>query len=463
MSPTKFSPIGSGPEWERAAAQALGQFRQRRVLLVIAWVMVAMSLGWAVYCLNIGNRQILYFNIPAVGAGLIALALIHRQKLATASLWTLPLLILILLAQALLIDIPQNGISRTVHLYLVPLMLLTRITLRDQKTWVQNSVMGLCALLFALLASNPIVEPGNFQLPDSVRSMGVWVNSFVASGVTLLAIGLLLDEASPTTALEKALRYAVDKQQFKLLYQPQVDRQGQVVGAEALVRWEHPALGLVSPAEFIPLAERTGLIIPLGQWVLSQACRQLLALTRQPELSHLDISVNVSFFQMLEDNYVPSVLRTLSSTGASAIRLRLELTESMGSADLSALADRMAELRSQGVRISLDDFGTGYSTMASLKHLPLDELKIDQSFVRDFAPEQDNNYILRAIISLGHQLKLDLVAEGVETQEQWQFLRNQGCQRFQGYLFAPALEATALEAFVLGQRAISVSERPTAA
>jgi diguanylate cyclase (GGDEF)-like protein/PAS domain S-box-containing protein len=232
--------------------------------------------------------------------------------------------------------------------------------------------------------------------------------------------------------LEQDLRAALGLGQFELWVQAQFEGGGKMSGAEALVRWRHPVRGLVSPAEFIPIAEETGLIVPLGAWVLRSACEAIRAL--QGAGRSLRISVNVSARQFLEHDFIAQVREILEQSGADPSRLTLELTESVLIDSFDVVAGRMRELHALGIRFSLDDFGTGYSSLAYLKRLPLSELKIDRSFVRDVPADPEDAALVEGIIAVAHLLHLDVVAEGVETPEQQQFLRAAGCGSFQGFL-----------------------------
>jgi EAL domain-containing protein (putative c-di-GMP-specific phosphodiesterase class I) len=207
------------------------------------------------------------------------------------------------------------------------------------------------------------------------------------------------------------------------------------VGAEVLVRWQHPRLGLVPPGKFISLAEESGLILPLGDLVLNAACRQLAIWARRKETAHITLAVNISARQFQQPEFVGKVLAALETAGISAQNLKLELTESMLVDNIEDVIAKMIELKSHGLRFSLDDFGTGYSSLSYLKRLPLDELKIDLAFVRSMH-EPGGGAIVQAIISLGKAMNLEVVAEGVETEEQRVFLAGLGCHSYQGYLFS---------------------------
>ncbi len=251
---------------------------------------------------------------------------------------------------------------------------------------------------------------------------------------------------SARATMEADLRQAVREGQFLLHYQAQVDGSGRLIAAEALVRWQHPARGLVSPAEFIPLAEETGLILPLGEWVMRSACQQLVAWAAQPGRRDLSVSVNVSARQFRHPDFVAQVLEILGETGADPARLRLELTESLLLHDVEEVIARMSALQARGVEFSLDDFGTGYSSLSYLKRLPFSQLKIDQSFVRDVLTDPNDAAIARTIVALAHSMGLAVMAEGVETEEQREFLARQGCHAYQGYLFGRPGPADALRA-----------------
>lgn len=253
-------------------------------------------------------------------------------------------------------------------------------------------------------------------------------------------------EVSANASMEADLREAITQQQFLLYYQPQVVGTGRITGVEVLLRWQHPERGMVSPAEFIPLAEKCGLILPIGQWVLQAACTQLAAWATQPALAHLSMAVNVSARQFKQADFVDSVLATLAQTRAPAKLLKLELTESMLVDDVEAIIDKMGALKARGVSFSLDDFGTGYSSLSYLKRLPLDQLKIDQGFVKNIVSDPNDAAIAKMVVVLAESMGLSVIAEGVELQAQADFLAHQGCHAYQGYLFSRPLPLDALEA-----------------
>ncbi|HVR48548.1 MAG TPA: EAL domain-containing protein [Pseudorhodoferax sp.] len=254
-------------------------------------------------------------------------------------------------------------------------------------------------------------------------------------------------------ALEGDLRQAFVQREFFLQYQPQVDGTSRITGVAALVRWRHALRGLVSPAEFIPLAEETGMILLLGHRVLEIACTQLASWRLQPPLADLTMAVNVSARQFRHTDFVRQVRSVLEQTGADPQRLKLELTESVLVDDMQAIVSKMGALKDLGVRFALDDFGTGYSSLTYLKKLPLDQLKIDQSFVRDVLTDANDSAIARTVIRLAQSLGLNVIAEGVETAAQRDFLAGEGCQAFQGFFFSRPLPADGLDRLLRTQTA----------
>jgi diguanylate cyclase (GGDEF)-like protein/PAS domain S-box-containing protein len=254
-------------------------------------------------------------------------------------------------------------------------------------------------------------------------------------------------EFQSRATLEGDLRLALKEHQFMLHYQAQMVDEDHLTGAEVLLRWMHPVRGMVFPAEFIPLAEETKLILPLGNWVLKTACLQLTIWATQPEMEHLTLSVNISAQQIRQPDFVEQVLAVLDETCANPLRLKLELTESLLVNNVQDIIEKMLALKAKGVGFSLDDFGTGYSSLNYLKRLPLDQLKIDQSFVRDILIDPNDAAIAKTVVALADILDLWVIAEGVETSAQRDFLSYLGCHAYQGYFFSKPLPIDDFVAF----------------
>jgi diguanylate cyclase (GGDEF)-like protein len=253
---------------------------------------------------------------------------------------------------------------------------------------------------------------------------------------------------SSRAALERDLRNALEQGQFLLYYQSQVYHNGEIIGAEVLLRWRHPERGLVSPLDFIPLAEDTGLILPIGQWVLDTACQQLKLWENHAGARHLQLAVNVSARQFHQTDFVKQVQQTIARHGINPVLLKLELTESLVLDNVDDTIAKMNRLKAIGVRFSMDDFGTGFSSLAYLTRLPLDQLKIDQSFVRNMGVKPRDAVIVQTIIGMANNLGMEVIAEGVETEEQRAFLERHGCSTCQGYLFSKPVPIEQFEALL---------------
>ncbi len=253
---------------------------------------------------------------------------------------------------------------------------------------------------------------------------------------------------SDRLVLESNMRHALKRQEFFLEYQPQIDlKTKKVFGMEALIRWNHPTMGMISPAQFIPLAEDTGLIVSIGEWVIRTACEQLKVF-QNAGLQNLTVAVNLSSRQFKESNLVPSIANILQDTGLAGEYLELELTESILMSNSQEIISTLCELKNMGLKLAIDDFGTGYSSLSYLKRFPMDKLKIDRSFVKDISTGSDDSAIVRAIINLGHSLNLRVIAEGVETREQLDFLSEHDCNEMQGYYYSKPLSVEEFRSFV---------------
>jgi diguanylate cyclase (GGDEF)-like protein/PAS domain S-box-containing protein len=251
------------------------------------------------------------------------------------------------------------------------------------------------------------------------------------------------------TATERSLRHAMERGQLRIYYQIQIDSSHHAIGAEALLRWEHPERGLVAPTQFIGLAEETGLIVPIGMWVLQTACAQIKKWSANPLMRALQLAVNVSARQFRQPDFVEQIQQILAATAINPASLKIELTESLVLDNVSETIIKMQALKALGIHFSMDDFGTGYSSLSYLKLLPLDQLKIDQSFVRDIINDPNDAAIVQAIITMGRAFGLNVIAEGVETEAQHVFLDQQGCHAFQGYLFGKPVPLEEFEKLVL--------------
>ncbi len=257
------------------------------------------------------------------------------------------------------------------------------------------------------------------------------------------------EKATARVMLEKDLRLGLTQKELLVYYQPQINDQGTLVGAEALLRWKHPQKGFISPLEFIPIAEETGLIMDIGEFVLRDACNKIIQWQALGTLFH--IAVNVSPVQFNKLNFVETVTKTLAETHADPTKLTLELTEGILVDNVNVVIEKMQELKKMGVNFSIDDFGTGYSSLTYLKRFPLDQLKIDKSFIDDINVDINGQVIIETIIAMADRLGFNLIAEGVETVEQLSYLKENGCFNYQGYYFSPPIDAKIFEDKYLNQ------------
>jgi EAL domain-containing protein (putative c-di-GMP-specific phosphodiesterase class I) len=251
-------------------------------------------------------------------------------------------------------------------------------------------------------------------------------------------------------AIEEGLRHALEQHEFVLHYQPKLNLEtGAITGAEALIRWQHPDRGLVSPAQFIPIAEDSGLIVPISQWVLREACRQAMT-WRDADLPPLSMAVNISALEFRDKGFLEGIRAVLHETQLEPRYLELEITEGILMHDVESTVSVFQTLKDMGVRLAIDDFGTGYSSLSYLRRFPVDALKIDQSFVRDIGTDVNAAALVSTIISMGRSLKLRVIAEGVETQEQLDFLQTHQCEEGQGFYFSRAVAADAFATLLAG-------------
>jgi EAL domain-containing protein (putative c-di-GMP-specific phosphodiesterase class I) len=429
----------------------LGAKHLRRVELMLmlgSSIVIAAASCWAVFFALRGQWAIVPLELGVMGTGVAGMVLTRRQKINAAALVLLLPLFVAISGVALVLDIPTAHVPRASHHLLLALGACAYLLLRGSRRWLRHGVtLAFFAAFFVLDVTSTGLTTA-YNLPDDIRITSTWGADLVTVLTLYMALHVMQADVAARNALETDLRNALIEGQFLLYYQPQMDSGGQVIGAEALVRWKHPRHGMVSPGEFIPVAEQTGLILPLGDWVLKQACMQLAAWAQSPQSASIKLAVNVSAQQFRQPDFVALVLNIVERCGVDPSRLKLELTESMLVNDIEDLIAKMTALKERGVGCSLDDFGTGFSSLSYLKRMPLSQLKIDQTFVRDLLTNPNDAAIASTVVNLGQNLGLDVIAEGVETEGQRQFLESIGCHHFQGYLFSKPLPVADFDAYL---------------
>ena len=423
--------------------------RVRRMLVHGSATAAGLSLAWGIYFGLHANWLTVALDVCAMALSALDIVLVRRGQLRAASHLFVVVLFALLVVSALMIDIPTLQVPRTMHLFLLPLAACACLLMRNEPSVLRHGIPVLCLAAFVILAGTGLRVPNAFALPDSIRSVGMWVDIVFAMITLYGCVLVILAEVAERNGIELELRNALIRGELLLNYQPQVDESGRVTGAEALIRWRHPARGLVPPNDFIPLAESTGLMIPIGDWVLRSACVQLARWQSQSTTAGMTLAVNVSASQFAEAGFVQRVLDIVRETGVPIGQLKLELTESMLADDIDEVVRKMAELKSHGVLLSLDDFGTGFSSLNYLRQLPLDQLKIDQSFVRNILRSSKDASIAKTVVTLGRTLGLEVIAEGVETSEHRRTLAEMGCSNYQGFFFARPLASGDFDAFVI--------------
>jgi diguanylate cyclase len=427
------------------------QRRVRQMLWVGSGLMIVVGFGWSFFFALHSNWVIVAVELGMATLGVVVAWLNWHRKAQAAFFVMLVVVFSSICAFGLVFDIPDAVVPRSTHHFILVLALASMLVLRDASAWLRHGTVGFLLLSYVGMASTTWGISTTYLIPHDIRITGTWINTGLAIVGLYALVHIMVTEVAESSRLELDLRRALTRQEFELAYQAQVTSSGEVIGAEVLLRWNHPKLGRVPPGEFIDLAEQTGLILPMGSWVMRTACSQLVRWEDQADMSDLTLAVNVSARQFRQHDFVAQVQAVLEETGAKPRLLKLELTESMLAEDVDDIVAKMHGLHALGVGCALDDFGTGYSSLAYLKRMPLDQLKIDQAFVRDVLSDAHDATIAKTIIHLGQSLDFQVIAEGVETEGQRDFLLENGCRLFQGYLFSKPLPQEEFALFVRRQ------------
>ena len=442
---------------EKISADEMHLRRVRRLQVAGAVMTVIVSLVWGSFFAMRGDWLIVSLDMVTIAVSIASIVLVQRERRRLAAFLYIAVVYLTLCFTSAMIDIPTHDVPRSMHLFLLPIAACSVLLLRQERGWLRHGIPLVCLATFTLFDCTNAHVDSPFALPDAIRSVGIWVDQAMALLALYGGVLIIVADVRARNEAEAELRNALLRGELLLHYQPQVGEHGNVTGAEALVRWRHPSRGLVPPNDFIPLAESTGLMIPLGDWVLRAGCLQLARWQANASMRGLSLAINVSASQFAETGFVARVLAVVHETGAPTSLLKLELTESVLADDLDDVVRKMNELKQHGVRFSLDDFGTGFSSLSYLRQLPLDQLKIDQSFVRNILRSTEDASIARTVVELGHGLHLDVIAEGVETEAHRAFLAGIGCSHYQGYFFARPLASPDFDAFVAARAGASAN------
>ena len=425
----------------------------RRALLLGSAVLGGISVFWGIYFALHQNWPICCLNLFSILVSAITARLTYLGRIKVAAILLFSSVYTVLCLFCLFLDVPSAEAPRSNQNYFLVIALFASLAFKGESPWLRHGMVTAGLIAFVCFASSNWGITSPYMLGNDVRIPGTWFHNIIITAVLYAMVWVMQANLAERNALESDLRKALLANQLILYYQPQAGDDGRIVGAEALLRWRHPVKGMVSPADFIPLAEETGLILPIGHWVLGMACAQLMAWSKHPSTAHLSIAVNVSALQFKQPDYVSQVVSVIERSGINPALLKLELTESMLVNDVNDIISKMHALKAKGVGLSLDDFGTGYSSLSYLKKLPLDQLKIDQSFVRDMLTDANDVAIVQTLVALGQAMHLHVIAEGVETEQHRQFLEDMGCLSYQGYLLSKPVPITEFDALLAAHQA----------
>lgn len=418
-----------------------------RMVVAYQWGALAFAgagVAWAVVFSLMGWWWVVALDFAIVASGLVTFFLIRRGHFNFGLLAAQAALMMIAIVMALVMDVPTAEHPRVSHLYLLVIAALGYLNYQREKSAAQLALIGICLAAFVVFASAPLANPFMVTMPDTLRTGGTWANAFGATAMLAACIHAMHAEFARKDRFSRELTTALWNDEFRLVFQPQVDTAQATIGAEALLRWYSPGRGEVSPGEFIPQAEKLGLMPAIGGWVFEQGCETLASWAKNPGLRHLSLSINVSANQLVHEDFETFVRDTLEKSGADPKRLTLEITESMLLTDMEPIVQKLVRLRELGITFALDDFGTGYSSLAYLRRLPVQQIKIDRSFVQDAVSALRGAQLVKNVIHIGRDLGMEVLAEGVETMAQHALLSAAGCEYFQGYLYG---RPTSLDAF----------------
>lgn len=417
--------------------------RVKASLLGSGMIAILLGAGWGMAFTQFDRPILAAMHGALIGFGMLLVWMAHRGRLTVAAVLAAHILPLFVAFSCLFDNVPA-GMQRATHLHFLAVALGGYFVFRRNGAYLKYGVPALCLTGFVIFSNTSIAfhDPA-LVIPAWAAEVGIWTNTLTALAALVFIALIMNADLSARRMMDIEMRKAIARADFQLHYQPQINEAGKVVGAEALIRWEHARMGIVPPGKFIPFAEETGLIVPIGNWVLRAACAQLAQWEARPETCHLTMAVNVSASQFRQPDFVQTVSEIVRISGVTPSKLKMELTESMFVENLGTTIAKMDALKAIGVVWSLDDFGTGYSSLSVLNSFPLGQIKIDQSFVRGMLSDASNMVVTEAIIDLAGKLNLQVVAEGVETAEQFHRLRESGCRFYQGYLFSPPLDVDA--------------------
>ncbi len=443
----------NGESWVTLKFRDGNRSRKMRSTLTLAGVScTTLGVLWTMCYLYYGRPELAFAFVGLTAVGLLALGRRHQCDEASLSLVAHGIFVVVLVIS--IIDAPIGTVPRSVHTYF--------LTLAAGALFVFERSRSYRALVFPMACLAAFVAFGSGELdwlaphaspPLRMRQLGAVSNLACAAGLLAAILHIYRNDVNARISLERELARAVGNGEIEVLYQPQVNASGSMLGAEALVRWRHPSGKLLTPDKFIPLAEESQLIREVGLEVLRQVCSTLRRWSHDPDLRALVVAVNVSPVQLLDPNFVAAVKQVITGEGVAPASLEFELTESALYVDTAAVRAKMHELKAFGIGWALDDFGTGFSSLAMLRTLPVTKLKIDRQFVNDAKADESSRRLLAKIVEISEVMGMVALAEGIEDAQQCEMLSAMGCRHFQGFLFGRPQPAHDLERLAVLQAA----------
>ncbi|MBN3265581.1 putative bifunctional diguanylate cyclase/phosphodiesterase [Pectobacterium brasiliense] len=419
---------------------------------VAAYIGLVVCMGWLAFFTYLKDWELVISLLMLAVAILPCWRLAARAHFSHALVLAQTACLIFVIIFCFRYDIPDGSTQRTTHLYLPVIALVGYMNYQQYKSCWQVIVILLSLLAFVIYSSTANVFTLDDPSPHHFQVVSVWLNPVLSTLFLFGGIVAMHTDFSRRKQMAKSIQHALYNEQFTLLYQPMVNVEGYIIGAESLIRWNHPSSGLLPPSAFLPDAQEAGLMPIIGEWVISQAFKDLLHWQQTEATRNLSISINLTADHLMQPDFVRKLLQRVQVDNIPCKQVHFELTESVFVSDPQLVAKKMSELAAVGFRFSLDDFGTGFSSLSTLRGLPLEQIKIDRSFVTGATESEKGAVIAKNIARMGSELELEVVAEGIETEQQWTMMKEYGCRVFQGFLFSRPISATKYTELVAPKR-----------
>ena len=409
------------------------------------------TLGWLVVFVMMHQWRVAESLVVMLGSACVSAYVAMRVSFSGGLILTQLCNLIYVVVFCLLVDVPEQGFLRSTHFYLLTIALVGYFNYQRGQSVIQLVLIATTLLAFIILGSTDLIFPFAHPLPHHLRLHIPLVNTLLATVTLSVGIVAMQTDFSRRSEKIRAIQHALYNDELVLFYQPLMDANGQINGAEALLRWQVPGKRMVPPNEFIPAAQQAGLMPAVGDWVIRSALRELAHWQSSAATAHLTLSINITIDHLMKPDFVSRLIRQAASAHVAPSRIKLELTESVFASDIETVVSKMHALAAAGFRFSLDDFGTGFSSLSYLRRLPLEQIKIDRSFVAAATENRKGAVIAMNIARMGLELKLEVLAEGIETAEQWRMMQGFGCTAFQGFYFSCPLSSADFRKFSLNK------------